>query len=78
LQIIPTAISVTVIIEGRRISSAALERNSEVTVIVNGVAENGPGGVVASEAKDANAVQGIERNNVAFPCIHAADHPVTR
>jgi hypothetical protein len=42
---------------------------------VDGVAENGPGGVVASEASDADAVDGIEGDNVAFPRIHAADRP---
>jgi hypothetical protein len=44
-------------------------------IIVNGVAENGPGGVIASEACDADAVEVIEGDDVAFPRILAADRP---
>jgi hypothetical protein len=44
-------------------------------IVVNGVAENGPGGVIASEACDADAVEVIEGDDVAFPRILTADRP---
>jgi glycerol-3-phosphate responsive antiterminator len=42
---------------------------------VNRIAKNGPAGVVATKSSDADTVEGIEGDDVAFPCIHAADRP---
>jgi hypothetical protein len=77
LLVIRTAGHVAVIIGYRIIICAAIrsECNSKTTIVVNGVSENGPSGVIASEAGDADAVEDIECDDVAFPCIHAADRP---
>lgn len=40
---------------------------------MNGITENGPPGVIASEAGDADAIECIEGDDIAFPCIHATD-----
>ena len=47
-------------------------------IVVNGVAENSPGSVMASEAGDADAVKVVKRNGVTLPGIRAADNPVRR
>jgi hypothetical protein len=77
LQTIRAIIGVAVIVRSRIVISAATcsQCNPETTVVVDGVAENRPGGAVASEASDADAIEGIEGDDVAFPCIHAADRP---
>ena len=80
LQVIPTAVGVAVII-GRRHGSSAATRsqcNPEAGVVVNGVAENGPGGVIAGKAGDADAVEGVKRDDVALTGARAADCPVAR
>jgi hypothetical protein len=75
LQIIRPRVGVAVIVGRWDVSSAALERNPELRVVVNGVAENGPAGVVAT---DADAVEAIERNDVALASGRAANRPVRR
>jgi hypothetical protein len=42
---------------------------------VNGVAENSPSGVIASEAGDAYTVEAVKRDDVGLPCARAADNP---
>ena len=42
---------------------------------MNGIAENGPAGVIADEAGDADAIERIEGDDIAFPRIHATDRP---
>jgi hypothetical protein len=73
-------VGVAVIVRRWIVRSAATSSqcNTETGVVVDGVAENGPGGVLASEASDADAVEGVERDDVAFPCVHAANCPVAR
>lgn len=77
LLVIRTAGGVAVIICRWHVKSAAARSqcNAEAGVVVNGVAENGPSGVIASEASDADAVQSVKGDDIAFPCIHASDRP---
>jgi hypothetical protein len=80
LQIICTAVGIAIIIRGWHDSSAATRSqcNPEASVVVNGVAENGPSGVIASKTGDTDAVETVKRDDVALPCIRAADDPITR
>jgi len=47
-------------------------------IIVNGVAQNSPGGVIASEAGNADAVKAAKHDGVTLPGIRAADYPARR
>jgi hypothetical protein len=78
LEIIGAAVHVAVIVRHGGVNSTALEGDAEPAVIMNGVTENGPGGVIASEAGDADAVKTVKRNDVTLPGTRAADHPVRR
>jgi hypothetical protein len=77
LLVIGPARGVAMIICRWRVHSAATcgESNAEPCIVVNGVTENGPPGVIASEAGNADAVEGIECDDVPFPCIHTTDYP---
>jgi hypothetical protein len=70
-------VGVAVIVRRRHGSSAATrsECNPQEGIVVNRIAKNGPAGVVASKSSDADAVEGIKGDDVAFPCIHPADRP---
>jgi len=69
LLVIGPARGVAVIIWSWNGSSAATgsECDSEACIVVNGVAKNGPSGVIASEAGDADAVEAVKGNDVPFP-----------
>lgn len=80
LLVIRTAGGVAVVVRRWSVRSATTcsqcDPDSEMAVgaiIVNGVAENSPGGVIASEACDADAVEVIEGDDVAFPRILTPD-----
>lgn len=75
MLVIRTAGGVAVIIGRWHRSSATTcsQSNAESPVIVNGVTQNGPGGIIASEASDAYAVECIKGDDIPFPCIDAAD-----
>jgi hypothetical protein len=78
LPIIPTAVGVAVIVRRWHGSSATTQCNPEPGIIVNGVAKNRPVGVVASEAKDADPIEAVERDDIALPCASATDCPIAR
>lgn len=76
MQTICAIVGVAVIVRRRIVISAATSSQCypETTVVVDGVTENGPLGVVTREAGDADAVEAVKRNDVGFPA-RAADKP---
>lgn len=76
MQIIRARVHVAVIVRGWNGSTAATpsECNPQEGIIVNGVAQNGTS-VDAIETSDADAVEAVKRDDVAFSCVHASDGP---
>ena len=68
LLIIGAGGGIAVIILRWHISSATTgsQCNSEAGIVVNGVAENGPFSVIASRSCDADSVEDVKCDNIAF------------
>src|ERR1051325_2094476 len=77
LLVIGTDRGVAVIVGCWQGSSAAtcIQCDSEAGVVVHGVTQNGPFRVIAGESCDADAVESVKRDDVAFPRSHAPDRP---
>jgi len=80
LLVIRTTGGVAVIIWRRDASSATTRSqcNAKAGVVVNGVAENSPSSVIASEAGNADAVEAVKRDYVPLTRAGAADYPIAR
>jgi hypothetical protein len=76
LQIVRARVHVAVIVGRWRVSSTATrsECDPQESIIVNGVAQNGTS-VDAIGTSDADAVEAVKRDDVAFSCVHAPDGP---
>jgi hypothetical protein len=59
-------------VHGGHASSAALERDAEQAVVVDGIFEDGPAGVAGA---DSDAVKAIEGDDIALSGLGAADGP---
>jgi hypothetical protein len=59
-------------------AAARSECNPQADIVVNGIAKNDPGGVVASKSRNANPVEAVKCDDVAFPCVYASDGPGRR